>query len=223
MKLYPITVNLRGKRVAVVGGGVVAERKIRSILGTEAEILVISPDVTENIRLWANEGKLELFLRAFQPDDVQHADLVIAATNDPATNLRVHQSTNRHQWINVVDRPELCTFHVPAVLQRGALQIAISTSGLSPGFSKKLKEWLTEMIGPEFEEYVLFLGEVRKTIHHLNLDSQTKNWLYNKLLEDVFWRQAEAFRAYNSEQVVRELLQKYGQISDHGEESVHET
>ena len=164
MKGYPMVVDLRGKSCVVVGGGKVAERKVKSLLAAGASVSVISPKSTACFEDWAAAGKIALIPRAFQQEDTAGAQLVIAATDDPNTNLLVYHSIDTKQWINIVDRPDLCTFTVPAVIERGAIQIAIGTSGTYPAFAKKLREKIEELIGPEYADHVQFLGEVRARI-----------------------------------------------------------
>ncbi len=186
MQLYPMMANLSGKRCLVVGGGKVAERKIGALIDTGAELIVVSPGATGRIKEWAQSGKVDLQLRPFRPEDVTGATLLIAATDDPAVNLAVHQAMEPWQWINIVDRPDLCTFFVPSTLQRGSLQIAVSTGGQNPGLAKKLRRQLEEWIGEEYDEYISFLGEMRALILNLPLDEQRKRELLQKLLDDRF-------------------------------------
>jgi precorrin-2 dehydrogenase/sirohydrochlorin ferrochelatase len=186
MHLYPMMANLSGKRCLVVGGGQVAERKIRGLLPTGAEIAVVSPDCTAAIRSWAEEGMIALQSRRFAPEDVKGAAVVIAATDDSAVNFAVWEACEPWQWINVVDRPDLCSFHVPSVVERGSLQIAISTGGGNPGLAKKLRRQVEGWIGPEYAEYAAFLGEMRNRVLALPLDERRKRIMLERLLDDRF-------------------------------------
>jgi precorrin-2 dehydrogenase/sirohydrochlorin ferrochelatase len=186
MHLYPMMANLRGKRCLVVGGGQVAERKIRGLLPTGAEIAVVSPDCTAAIRSWAEEGMIVLQARRFSPEDVKGAAIVIAATDDSAVNLAVCEACESWQWINVVDHPDLCSFHVPSVVERGSVQIAISTGGTNPGLAKKLRRQLEEWIGPEYADYAVFLGEMRSRVLALKCDERRKRIMLERLLDDRF-------------------------------------
>jgi precorrin-2 dehydrogenase/sirohydrochlorin ferrochelatase len=186
MQLYPMMANLKGKRCLVVGGGKVAERKIRGLLNTGALIGVVSPDCTPTIREWAEQGAITLHLRRFAPDDARGAAIVIAATDDPAVNLAVYYACEPWQWINIVDRPDLCTFTVPSVVERGSLQIAVSTGGSNPGLAKKLRRQLEAWIGPEYAEYAAFLGDMRTKVLALKWDERRKRTLLEQLLDDRF-------------------------------------
>ncbi|GIO04199.1 precorrin-2 dehydrogenase [Brevibacillus reuszeri] len=202
MPYYPMMVQLRQKRCLVVGGGQIAERKIGSLLAAGADdVIVVSPTVTETIAAWGQSGKMVVHLRPFEPVDVQDAVIVIAATNDSAVNLAVHDACRSHQWINIVDRPELCTFTVPSLVERGDLQIAISTGGHNPGLAKKLRRQIEQWIGPEYEAYTLFLGEMRRQVRALDLPEKDKRAILSELLDDRFlhWTQTGETRRRDQE------------------------
>ncbi|MGN7470851.1 precorrin-2 dehydrogenase/sirohydrochlorin ferrochelatase family protein [Brevibacillus sp. SAFN-007a] len=189
MRPYAMMVNLEQKHCVVVGGGQVAERKIASLLAAGAAVSVVSPSCTEAMREWEQAGKLTLRLRPFVPDDVADAVLVIAATSDPAVNLAVYEACRQAgcQWINVVDRPDLCSFTVPSVVERGDVTVAISTGGNNPGLAKKLRRQLEAWIGPEYEDYTLFLGKMRRRVLALDeLRPADKRAILAELLDDRF-------------------------------------
>jgi precorrin-2 dehydrogenase/sirohydrochlorin ferrochelatase len=184
--LYPMMVFLKEKKCLVVGGGKVAERKIRSLLDTGADLHVVSPACTLRIEEWAQSGRLTLYKRPFQPEDVKGAALLLAATDNPAVNLSVYQAMEPWQWINMADRPDLSTFIVPSTLERGSLQVAVSTGGHYPGLAKKLRHQLEEWMGLEYGDYVAFLGEMRERILGLPLDETRRRELLAQLLDDRF-------------------------------------
>lgn len=184
---YPMMVNLMQKQCLVVGGGQVAERKIRSLLGAGADVAVVAPACTPQIEEWAHAGRVRWLCRPFAKEDVTaETVLIIAATSDSAVNLSVHEACRPHQWINVVDRPDLCTFTVPAIVQRGDLQIAISTGGHNPGLAKKLRRQLEDWVGLEYGEYTRFLGDMRQRILHMDVGEREKRALLAELLDDRF-------------------------------------
>lgn len=188
MSLYPMFVNLTDKRCLVVGAGKVAERKIASLLSAGAKVTVVSLSCTPVIQQWSDEARLTLHLRAFSPEDVQEMTIIIAATSDAAANLAVHQACRPHQWVNIADRPDLCSFFVPAMVERGDLQVAISTGGANPGLAKKLRRRVEEWIGPEYESYTQFLGEMRQQVLSLGLGEEEKQIILRELLDDRFFQ-----------------------------------
>jgi precorrin-2 dehydrogenase / sirohydrochlorin ferrochelatase len=202
-------VRLTGKPCLVVGGGPIAERKIRSLLNAEALVMVVTQTSTEQIKQWAKEGLITLFHRSFQSSDVQGVALVIAATDVSAVNLQVFESIQSTQWINIVDRPDLCTFIVPAVVERGDLILTVSTSGQSPMFAKKMKKKLDAWIGEEYGDYLEFLGAARKKILNLNLDPSTKAEFLTHLLDDCFFEQTKEGKSEERDQFLSDLLKKF--------------
>nr|WP_150959752.1 bifunctional precorrin-2 dehydrogenase/sirohydrochlorin ferrochelatase [Aneurinibacillus sp. XH2] len=185
MRSYPMFADLRGKLCVVVGGGRVAERKVASLLASGARVRVISPSCTERLRELGTHGEIELAARSFEPADINDALLVLAATDDAATNLLVSRSAGPHQWVNVADRPDLCSFTVPAVVERGALRIAVGTEGRCPGFARKMKEWLQGIIGPEYGEHLNFVAAWRTRARTLMLSPDSRRELMDRLLDDA--------------------------------------
>lgn len=137
MGFFPLFVDLSGRRVLIVGGGTVAERKIRALLGFGAAPLVVSPQVTDEVRRLANTGAVRFFARKYRPGDLAGAALAVAATNDREVNRAVSRDARKREIpVNVVDDPELCTFYFPAIVRRGDFVVGISTSGSYPALAK---------------------------------------------------------------------------------------
>ena len=152
--------DLAGRRCLVVGAGNVGEGKIGGLLAGGASVVVVAPAATEQVLEWTRNGKLEYRQKAFQPHDLQGAFLVVAATSDTELNHHVYAEARRRQVLcNVVDDPEHCDFFYPAIVRRGALQIAISTSGISPAFARSLRQALEAQFG---EEYATWLAEAAR-------------------------------------------------------------
>jgi precorrin-2 dehydrogenase/sirohydrochlorin ferrochelatase len=157
---YPAFLNLQGKKVVVVGGGKVAERKILALLRAGADITVVSPEITKRIAGENLKGSIKHIPRQYRKGDVKNTFLVIAATDSEESNKQV--SEEAPCLVNVVDTPSLCNFIVPSVIKRGQLTIAISTSGLSPALSRSIRKELEKLYSPEFAEYVKSLEKIRK-------------------------------------------------------------
>ncbi len=156
---YPLFVNLRGKKVVVVGGGKVAERKILSLLKARADVTVISPKITKKIENERCKGNLKLINRQYRNGDLDNAFLVIAATDCPVTNEKA--SKDAPCLLNVVDTPRLCNFIVPSTVKRGPLTIAVSTGGVSPALSRSIRRELEKEFGSEFAHYLESLRKIR--------------------------------------------------------------
>jgi len=159
-QLFPMMLDLAGRRCLVVGAGAVGEGKISGLLAGGASVVVVAPAATEQVLEWARNGTLEYRQKAFQPDDLEGAFLAVAATSDTELNHHVYAEARRRQVLcNVVDDPEHCDFFYPAIVRRGALQIAISTSGISPAFARSLRQTLEAQFG---EEYAAWLEEAAR-------------------------------------------------------------
>ena len=187
MDLFPVMVRLESRRCIVVGAGEIAAAKTTTLLGCGAQVTVIAPHATELVQQQAREGKLAWCCREFVPFDLEGAFLVIAATDSPAVNEEVFRAgKERGVLCNVVDDPERCDFYYPAVVHRGALQIAISTGGHSPALAHRLRVELEQQFGPEYEEWVEQVGRERREILARDMSEDQRR----ELLEQIAGRKA---------------------------------
>jgi precorrin-2 dehydrogenase len=143
---YPIMLDLDGVPVLVVGGGMVAFRKIEGLLRAHANITVVAPSVVDSI----HDLMVRVLQRPYESGDVDHARLVITATDDPAVNAAVAaDATRRGIWVNSADDPANCTFTLPAIARDGAITVAVGTGGASPALASHLRDeietWLAEI------------------------------------------------------------------------------
>jgi len=174
--------KLTGRQCLVVGAGKVGEPKIGGLIDTGAQIRVVAIEATQVVREWARAGKVELELRAFTANDLDGAFLAIVATASRNLNDLVYREAQRRGVLcNVVDVPEYCDFFYPAVVRRGDLQIAISTSGQSPSLAQKLRQQLERQFGPGYELWIAELGETRRLILASELDRDRKQDLLHSL------------------------------------------
>lgn len=140
-RYYPVYLDLQEQRCAVIGAGGVAERKVSQLLAAGASVTVVSPQATKTLQQWANEGRLDWLRRRYEPGDLAGVFLAIAATDDEMVNRQVREEATKEKvLLNVVDVPALCTFIAPAVVERGPVSVAISTSGASPALARRLRE-----------------------------------------------------------------------------------
>lgn len=159
---YPIFLDIEGRNVVIVGGGNVCARKAETMMAYGARVTVVSPAFTDEIEKWAREGSLQIRRKKYDESDLDGANLVIASTDDEAVNTRVATDCrSRRIPVNVVDVTRLCEFIVPAIIEKGSIQIAVSTGGKSPALARTLKEDLQRAIGPEYDEVNQLLGSLR--------------------------------------------------------------
>src|SRR5277367_2781259 len=188
-------VKLRGRTVVVVGAGAIAEGKIPSLLAAEAPVRVIAPQATPQIAQWASEGKLEWLIKEFSANDLADASLTIAATAAPGVNREVFLASEARSILcNAVDDIENCHFYYGAVVQRGDLQIAISTNGKSPALAQRLRLEFEAEFGPEYETWLQWLGAAREALRAGGPSSDTTKKLLHELASkpmfEEFLRQA---------------------------------
>lgn len=162
---YPAILDIAGRTGLVVGAGSVGEGKIRGLLEADAHVRVVSLDATEQVRRWADEGRIELALRAYETADLEGCFLVIAATEDNDTNVRVFEDAERRQMLcNVVDVTNLCNFILPSIMRRGDVAIAVSTGGASPALARKIRLSLERSYGDEYALAAELLGSLREEL-----------------------------------------------------------
>lgn len=160
---YPISLELAGRKCVVIGGGAVAEEKVRSLLIAEAAVTVISPRFTAGLKELALRGELEIIEREYALGDLEGAFLAIAATDDPSVHPLIYrEAEERRVLLNSVDDIDHCHFAVPSVVRRGDFQIAISTGGRAPALSKRLRERFEQEFGEEYSVLIELLGDVRE-------------------------------------------------------------
>lgn len=140
---YPVFLDLRAKRVLVVGAGPVALRKVRGLLECEAKVTVVSPEALKDFET----VPVKLHKRKFRQSDIQDQALIFAATNDRVVNKKIAAAASRRGIpVNVADSPEECSFQVPSRIRRGNLQVAVSTSGRSPKLAVHLRKQIEAIL-----------------------------------------------------------------------------
>jgi precorrin-2 dehydrogenase/sirohydrochlorin ferrochelatase len=185
MSLLPIFVKLRNRLVVVVGGGAIAEGKIESLLAAEARVRIVAPQVTPAIAKWIEQGRVEWHAKAFAPPDLDGAFLAVAGTSAPGVNEAVFAEADaRGILCNAVDDIEHCHFYYGSVVQRGDLQIAISTNGKSPALAQRLRVLLEKQFGPEYEVWLEWLGAARELLRAGDNSADSKKVLLHHLASE---------------------------------------
>lgn len=146
----------------MVGGGIIAQRKVTTLLSYGARVTVVSPTLTRRLAAYARKGAITHRPRRFRPCDVDQAWLVFAATDEQPVNERVYRSASRQRILtNVVDQKLLCSFIAPAIARRGGVVIAVSTGGGSPALAKRLRTQLAATLGRDYARMLRLLGSLR--------------------------------------------------------------
>jgi siroheme synthase-like protein len=157
-RYYMACLDLEGRSCLVVGGGEAALEKARGLAECGAQVAVVAPAILPRLRRVANE----LHERHYRSSDLDGRFLVIAATESPELDRRVFADAEaRSLPCNVVDRPELCSFILPAVLRRDPIAVAVSTGGASPALAQRLRDDIAEIVTEEHAELARRLRELR--------------------------------------------------------------
>ncbi|ALC91492.1 hypothetical protein AM500_18135 [Bacillus sp. FJAT-18017] len=184
--LYPIFLEIKGRPAVVIGGGKVAARKTAGLVEAGANVTVISPELIPELGTMFENGKIQWRKKPFSSNDLDDALLVIAATNDRETNLKVKEAAGPNQLVTIADNPAASDFHVPSVVRRGKLNLAVSTSGASPTLAKKVRGELEKKYDERYVDYLEFLDESRTKILAKVIDSERKQQLLKIIAEEEY-------------------------------------
>ena len=177
----------------MVGAGSIAQSKIAGLVDTGARLRVVAPEATPQVRAWARARKIDWRQRVFRPADLRGMFLVVAATPSTALHEKIFRAAQRLGVLcNIVDVPRLCDFYYPAVVRRGALQIAVSTAGQSPALAQRLRKELEDLFGPEYEEWLASVGKAREKVHAKKLKAEERKQLLHELVSQ------EAFKTFRA-------------------------
>ncbi len=184
MSYYPIFVDLKGRKVLVVGGGSVALRKVEKLLKYSARVVLVSMNLDPALREYVDSRKVEYLGPGFNEGQMDNIFMVIAATDDPELNHRISLLAERRNiLVNAVDQPLDCNFIVPSVVKRGDLTIAISTSGKSPAFAKRIREKLADEFGVEYEYFLRLMGHIRAEVLSQGRSQEQNSEIFHELVD----------------------------------------
>ncbi|HTZ57632.1 MAG TPA: bifunctional precorrin-2 dehydrogenase/sirohydrochlorin ferrochelatase [Acidobacteriaceae bacterium] len=163
--LFPLFLKLEGKRCLVVGAGLVGLEKIESLLRCGASVRVVAPDAVAGVQELHAHGSIEWLPRHYHPEDPEGCHLVIAATNDREVNQAIFLEASRRSILcNTVDDPPLCDFFFGSIVQRGDLQIAISTAGESPAVAQRLRREIDAQLPADLGPWLAEVGHLRREV-----------------------------------------------------------
>jgi uroporphyrin-III C-methyltransferase / precorrin-2 dehydrogenase / sirohydrochlorin ferrochelatase len=179
--MYPVVLDLRGRRCLLVGAGQIAYRKLLRLLAEGAVVTVVAPTAIEPVAQLDTEGKVTLALRPFVDADVDHCQLVLVATGDRKVDEQVKRAArSRGIWVNVADVPDLCDFYLPAVVQRGDLQFSIASGGGAPFAVRRLREMFERKIGPAWSGWIAAAKRFRQRVQTQGLSGAAANECYDR-------------------------------------------
>lgn len=205
---FPLFADLRQVSVLVVGGGVVAGRKVDALLAADAKVTVGAPELSDHLQALQLAGRIRWIRGHYEANWVRHRGLIIAATNDASVNAAVAGDARAHGvLVNVVDEPEVSNVILPAVVRRGPLTVAIGTQGFAPSLSRRLREELEKFLSPAlsglFELAARYRGRIKST---LPLGKERRDF-YDWLLDGPVHAALRAERSQEAETVLQQALQ----------------
>lgn len=183
--ILPVSLHLQGKTCLVVGGGAVAETRVRTLLSCQALVRLVSPEVTPWLATIAHRGVLQWHQALFQPGHLAAITVVFIATSDRQTNAWITTlAKQQHCLVNVADDPALCDFSMPAIVRRGDLTLAVSTAGQSPAFAAWLRKRLERLLDLRLGQVVAHYARLRPFMKQCYPDMRTRAQAWDQLLTD---------------------------------------
>jgi siroheme synthase-like protein len=177
MGYYPVLLDLAGRRCVMIGGGLVAERRVDGLVTAGAHISVISPRVTRALAALAAEGRIDHEPRAYREGDLAGADLAFVATDAGEVNAAVaREAGERGLWINAADDPARCTFILPALVRRGDLTVAVATGGSSPALARAIREELETYLTDDYATLASIAAEARRELRAAGRPVTAEAW-----------------------------------------------
>ena len=174
---YPVFLNISGKRCVVVGGGQVAQRKVKALLEHGASVEVISPDFCFELKQLAESKAINVRNREYQAGDLKDAFVVIGATGDSETNIKVAAEAQENGLlVNVADDARSSNFVFPSYLRRGDVTVAVSTAGRSPALARRIRTKLEKDFGDEYASLAILVDEVRTEVKRQGIKVNGNSW-----------------------------------------------
>lgn len=208
MRYYPIHLDIQKRNCLVVGGGGVGTRKVDNLLKCGARVTVVSPEISSKLQDLSKTEPLTLRFRPYRSADLENMFLVIGASDNEALNRQISRDAEaRNTLCNIADRPEVCNFILPSIVQRDDLVITISTSGRSPALAKKLRKKLNQQFGKEYGDLLKLMGAIRKKLLSQAHEPEAHKPLFEQLIDSDL---LELIRDAKSEEINALMLKVLG-------------
>jgi siroheme synthase-like protein len=179
MALYPIFLETKGRPVLVIGGGHVGAEKVRGLLNGEADITLVSPTLIDELQQHKDAGRIKHIAREYRESDLDDGpwDFVMVATDDGKVNAEVAAAgKKRRLLVNAADDPANCDFILPAVVRKGKITLAASTSGASPALARRLREELDAYLTDDMPALADLLADVRQEVRRRGIKVENDTW-----------------------------------------------
>ena len=204
MDYLPAFHNVRGKLCLVVGGGEIATRKAGVLLEAGATVRVVAPEIEPEL---ARQPGVEPIVARFEPQHLEGAVMVIAATNDREVNRQVSELAQSHKLpVNVVDDPELCSFIMPAILDRSPLMVAFSSGGGSPVLTRMMRGKLETVIPQNYSRLAAFAVRFRELVKEVVSNPPKRRIFWENALDGVVAERVLAGDEEGAEALLKQML-----------------
>lgn len=218
MDYFPVFLKIKSAKCVVVGGGSVAERKSANLLKAGADLILIAPQITQNLATWRDAGQLTHLDRKFAVTDLQGARLVIAATNDRATNQQIAELAKQQNIpVNVVDQPELCSFVVPSIIDRSPVVAAVSTGGSSPVLARLIRERMESMIPAGYGRLAHLCKRFRQRVKDLYENPRDRRLFWDQVLTSGIAERIFSGHAEEADRLMEKALEDAKSLKNVGE------
>ncbi|WP_376796625.1 bifunctional precorrin-2 dehydrogenase/sirohydrochlorin ferrochelatase [Thermogemmatispora sp.] len=210
---YPIMLDVRGRRVVVIGGDRLAAERAQTFAACGARVCVIAPEWCAELERVARElgEQLELRPRPYRPGDLEGAFVVIATTREPTLVEAVwREAQERGQLLNIVDLPERCNFITPSILRRDPLTVAVSTEGVSPGLAKLIRQELEQHFSHAYGALLRLAAEARALLRTQGVAYEQRDAFFQEFYRSAVLAHLEAGAEAEARALTAELLGKYG-------------
>ncbi|KRG11187.1 NAD(P)-binding protein [Staphylococcus sp. NAM3COL9] len=186
MPLIPLMIDISKKKVFVIGGGNVAERRVNTLVNYAKDIHIISPNITEKLKDLVRCSVIKWSEKSFEINDIHQADFIVVATDSASTNQWVLQHKPSHAMINMAGAATSGDVVFPSILRRGKLTLSVSTNGASPALTAQILAEFQQKFTSRYEVYVDFLYECRQRVKKSSLSSLEKQRFLKSILADRY-------------------------------------
>ena len=204
--MYPVMLKIEGQRCLVVGGGGVAMRKVDGLLVDGAEVTVVATQPIRSLQRLAEEGRISLEVRPYQPGEAATYFLVFAATDDRDVNRRVFEDADSaNAWVNVADDPEICNFHLPARVRRGPFQLTVASAGEAPFVVRRIRQFLERKFGEEWAQWMDAAARFRRSVLDMDITAAEREKRFDRFFAATVDTDAVKARVPTEEEETRWL------------------
>ena len=208
MDYFPVFMDLRDQQCLVVGGGTVARRKAEALMRSGAKVRLVAPKISLELKTLVLEHQGEVLVRAFQSADLDQMMLVIAATDDEATNQQVSSLAIQARLpVNVVDQPALSSFITPAVVDRSPVVVAVSSGGRAPVLTRLLKARIESFVPAAWGRLAQLVGGYRERVKQKLPTLQKRNRFWSDMLQGPVGELALAGQLEQSESLLQQCIE----------------